>query len=96
MYGRTSDPRQYPPTEEPTWKGILISYAMIVAVPFILWVVSQPLVGTAVLAGIVSLAIGLRRGYRLAHCFSHCERIVIDLGEAARITITHPPIDDAT
>lgn len=87
MSNPPSDPRASPVPDEPTWRGILVSYAAMVAVPLALWFVSQPVVGTVALAGVVGLFVGTRRAYGLVRCLSDCGGFAFDLGGAVRVTI---------
>lgn len=80
----------------PTWRSILVSYATIAAIPILLWVVSEPLTGAAVLAAVVGLSIGARRAHRLVRCFHDCRALTFDLGGEVRITVAQPPTDEPT
>ncbi|WP_433630187.1 hypothetical protein [Halomicrococcus sp. NG-SE-24] len=68
---------------------------MVAAIPLLLWVVSQPLVGSVTLAAVVGLLVGGRRAYRLTRCFYDCQGFTFDLGGKAQITVTQIPIDEA-
>lgn len=94
MYGPPSDPRDRPPFNHPSWRNVLTGYGLFVAFVVSLWVVTNPLIGAAVLTTVVGLSIGARPAYRLARCLSDCPEITFDLSETVRITITRTPIDD--
>jgi hypothetical protein len=68
---------------------------MVIAIPFVIWIVSQPLTGIVVLTAIVALFTGTRRAYRLARCFYDCEAFAFDVGGKARITVTQLSAEDA-
>lgn len=95
MHRPPLDPRDRPLIETPTWRNVLVSYAMVAAIPLLLWVVSQPLVGSVTLAAVVGLLVGGRRAYRLTRCFYDCQGFTFDLGGKAQITVTQIPIDEA-
>lgn len=87
------DPRGRPVHKHPTWRSVLVSYALVAAIPLLLWVVSRPLAGTAAIAAVVGLSIGARRAYRLIRCVRDCQGLAFDLVGRVRITITRPPAD---
>lgn len=72
-------------------QSLLVSYAMVLAVPLLLWVIADPLPRTVFLTAFASLVIGTRRAYRLLRCFHDCGGFVLDLGDTARITVRHLP-----
>lgn len=88
------DPRYYPPNDRLTWQTVLVSYTMLAAIPLLLWVVSYPLVGSAVLAAVVGLFIVARRASELVRCFYECQRFTFDLGRTVQITVTRCTVDD--
>jgi len=94
MFRPPLDPRDRPLVDQPTWRGVLASYGAIAAVPFLLWFLSSPLAGTAVLAGLFGATALGRSVYRLGRCFRSCRRIVFELGETARITVRQLPADE--
>lgn len=89
------DPRDRPLIEQPTWRSILVSYALVAAVPLLLWAISNLLAGTVTLVGVTALVIGGRHAYKLRRCFYRCQKLTFQLGEIAQITITQLPTDDA-
>lgn len=90
------DPRYRPAPTEPTWQNILVSYAMIAAVPALLWVVSQPPTRIVGVAAVVGLFVVARRLHRLIRCFYDCQGLAFDLGRSVRITITQPSAGEVT
>lgn len=67
---------------------------MVLAVPLLLWVISQPLAGAVVLSSGIGLLVGVRRASRLIRCFSDCDGFAFDLGGRIRISIRQPHVDD--
>ena len=74
-----------------TWRGIFTLSAMVAAVPLLLWGVSQPLAGAAVLAAAGVLSVAVRHARRLVRCFYDCPGLEFDLGGRVRITIAQTP-----
>lgn len=89
------DPNDPSLIDQPTWRSVIASYAILASIPLLLWIVSQPLAGSVALAAAVGLAVGARRAYELLRCFYDCQAMVFDLGGRARITVTQLPTDDA-
>jgi len=94
MYRPPRDPRNHQVPQVPSWRGILVSYVLVAAIPLLLWVVSQPVTGTVVLAAIGGLFISARRGLRLAHCFYDCGGFAFNLGGKVQVCIVQPSIND--
>jgi len=84
---RPPDPRYRPPPDEPTWGSILIVFAMIAAVPMLLWIASTPLAGV-LLAAFAGLLVGARRVVGLTRCAPTCRQLTVDLGSTVQITVT--------
>lgn len=89
------DPRDRPHIEQPTWRSILVSYALVAAFPLLLWGISQPLAGAVTLATLAGLFVGGRGVYKLTRCFYVCQEFTVDLGRTARITVAQIPTDEA-
>lgn len=89
------DPRHRPAVEQPSWRGILVSYALIPVVFLSLWGISHPLTATVIIVATVCLLLTLRRTLNLARCLSNCGGFSIDLGGKIRITIARPQVDDS-
>lgn len=90
-----TDPRYRPAPSEPTWQNVLVGYAMIAAVPALLWVASQPSTRLVAVAAVVGLALVARHLLRLVRCFDDCRGFAFDLGQRIRITITQPAACEA-
>lgn len=95
MYRPPSDPRNRIAQKNPTWRNIIVSYLMVIAIPLALWAFSQPVAGAVVIAALVGLFSGARRAYTLARCFEHCQGFAFDLAGKARITVRQIPADDS-
>lgn len=89
------DPRPRQFADRPTWRRIAASYLLVVAIPFALWAVHQPLAAAALLVGVATLVTAGRHTYRLAHCVRNCTRLTFDLFGSAEITVRRLPRDDA-
>lgn len=90
------DPRDRPFVEQPTWRGILVSYALVAAVPLLLWVSSHQLAGAVTLALLAGLFVGGRGVFMLTRCFHVCQEFTVDLGGTAWITVAQIPTDEAS
>lgn len=95
MFRPSHDPSDPPLIEEPTWRGILVSYGFVATIPLLLWVISHPLTATVTLAGITALIFGGKHAYKLRRCFYHCQEFTFQVGETAQITVTQLPGDNA-
>ena len=95
MFRPLFDPRDRLLIDQPTWRSVLVSYALVAAIPVLLWIVSRPLAGTVILASIAVLFVGGRRVYRLIRCFYDCQGFTFDLVGKAQITVTQIPTDEA-
>lgn len=96
MFRPPHDPHDPPRITNPTWWSILVSYALVAAIPLLLWAITNPLAGTVSLVGVAGLIIGGRHAYRLRRCFYQCQELTFRLGETAQITVTQLPTDDRT
>lgn len=96
MNGSPSDPRRRPAYNHPTWRGIIASAILIAAPLFTFWTVTHPLAGAALLVAGTGAFVAMRRAALLARCLSECGSFAVDFGSSLRITVTHPPTDDAT
>jgi hypothetical protein len=90
------DPRDRPLVDRPTWQSVVASYALVAAIPFLLWLVSSPVAGTVTLAAIAGLFVGGRRAHRLVRCFYDCQQFTVDLLGRARITVAQTPANEGT
>jgi len=94
MARRPPDPRLRSRPKNPTWRNVLASYALVAAIPVLLWVASNPLAGGIGLAAVLVLRAGARRGADLVRCLRDCGGFAIDLGENVRISVTRPPANE--
>jgi hypothetical protein len=83
-----------PLDERLTWRSILVSYAMMAAVPLLLWVAGRPLLRVTAVAAVVGAFAVARRGAALRRCFYECGGFAFDLGGSVRVTISRPRADD--
>ncbi|MDS0474078.1 hypothetical protein [Natrinema sp. 1APR25-10V2] len=89
-----------PPTDPASrrtdWQAILTGYALVAAVPVVLWAVENPATAVATLGVVVGLAVAARPAWRLAHCLYGCRPLTVDLAGRVRLTITRPRTDDSS
>jgi hypothetical protein len=83
-----------PLDERLTWRSILVSYAMMAAVPLLLWVAGRPLLRATAVAAVVGAFLAVRRGAALKRCFYECGGFAFDLGGRVRVQISRPRADD--
>jgi hypothetical protein len=95
MHGPRRDPRTYRRNPDPTWRGIAVGYALVAAVPLLLWVASRPVAGTAALAAAGGLFVATRRLLRLRRCLNECGGFVFDLAGDVRVRVTREAGDPA-
>ena len=83
-----SEARDRPAYRQPTWRNILVSYAMLAAIPVLLWVSVQPLTRLSLVGVLVAGALVARRLHALASCLAECRALAFDLGGAVTVTIS--------
>lgn len=81
-----------PLIEQPRWRSLLASYAVLAGIPIVMWMVGNPPASLVVISGgIGSVLIG-NRAVRLVYCFHDCRAITFELGNKAVITVMeHQP-----
>lgn len=89
------DPRRRPAHDHLSWDHVLVSYAMVAAIPALLWLASNPLAGGATALAVAGVAVGARRAATLVRYCEECRRLAVDVGDTATITVTRRPVDDA-
>lgn len=83
-------PRRRTVFTDATWQRVVTSYLLVGGIVLLLYTLSNPLTGAAVvLAGGLAVA-GARPTRRMVRCLRQCPRIHVDLGEAIQVTITRP------
>lgn len=95
MYHPPRDPGRGDRPRNPTWRELLVSYAVVAAIPGLLWAASNPLAGVAGAVVLLVAAGVARRAYRIVRCLATCREIVLDVGDRVRITVVRRPADDA-
>jgi hypothetical protein len=88
------DPRPGPLPGRPTWRGILVGYALVLAVPALLWAISQPVTAGVAAAGLLGGRVATRRGVWFVRCLRDCGAVSRSLG-CVRITVSRPGCDVA-
>jgi hypothetical protein len=87
------DPRYRPSPTEATWGGILAGFALLAALPVVLRVLDQPLVGALTVAVIVVLASGVHRTARVVRCVAVWRRCTVELLGVVQVTIARTDAD---
>ena len=82
------------PITEPTWQRIAADYAMVAAIPLLLWVVSHPVAGAATLTISAALVVAGRRAYALTRCLRECRQVTFQPGGRTRITVARGGSDE--
>lgn len=88
------DPRRRSVPDQPTWDTVLLSYAMVAAIPVVLWIAANPVIGLVAVGAIASLGFGARKAAGLVRCFYECRRLAFDVGDVARITVCRRPAEE--
>lgn len=94
MFRPPQSPHGTPRTGPLSTGSLLASYALLAAFPVLLWMLSNPIAGGAVLVATVSVALVARELLRLRRCFSRCGGFSLDLGKQVRVTIAQQSIDE--
>jgi len=68
------------PLPAPTWRRIAASYALVLAIPVALWVVSHPVTGVTALAALALLGHTARRLVTLGRCLRACGGFTVEAG----------------
>lgn len=87
---RPPDPDR--PLPAPTWRRIVASYALVVAVLVGLWVASRPIAGVLTLATLALAGHTARRLTALGRCLRECGGFTIRAGPF-RVCVTRPGVD---
>ena len=88
MYEPPSDPSARIDPNRLTWRRVLVSYAMMAAIPFLLWAVSDPLAAGLTVAGSAGAVVATKHARRLAHCIEECQELALDLPGTVGVTVT--------
>ncbi|UPV99147.1 hypothetical protein M0R88_11480 [Halorussus gelatinilyticus] len=95
MHGPLPDSRFRFAHRHLTWLDVLVSYAMMLAIPVAMWAASNLVTGGIAVAATAGLLVVGRRAYELARCFSECGGFALDVGGKARITVAWTHTDDS-
>lgn len=88
MYEPPSDPTARTDADRLTWRRVLVSYAMMAAIPLVLWAVSEPVTAGLVAAGSAGVAVATTHARRLARCVEQCEGLAADLPGTVDVAVT--------
>lgn len=95
MIPPSTDPRYRAEPVESTWRGVLVSYALVAAIPAVLWVAAHPSTRLVAVAALAGLYVGANRVHGVYRCLRDCRALAFDCWGAIRITVTRPPDLDA-
>lgn len=95
MYRPPMKPPAGPLPGPPGERSLLVGYAMVAAIPLLLWAASSPLAGAVVLGALYGLVAAGRRASRLVQCFRDCGGFCFDLGGRLRIAVCDPSAETA-
>lgn len=87
MHAPPTDPRDRTDYDRLTWRRVLVSYALMAAIPVLLWAASSPLAAGLVAAGSAGAVVTTRQARRLARCVRTCRRLAVDLPGTVRLTV---------
>lgn len=93
MYVPPIDPRDPTESTQPTWQNVAISYALLGAVLLSLWVISNPVAGTAALTAFAVVAVGGHRTVGLVRCLRDCGAFAFDPVGDVRVTVSRRSAD---
>jgi|GEM_PF-1019363 Flp pilus assembly protein TadB len=88
MYEPPSDPSARTGSERLTWRRVAVSYAMMAAVPVLLWAASDPLAAGVAVAGGAGAVVATRHARQLARCVEECRGLAVDLPGTVDVTVT--------
>lgn len=93
MHVPPTHPRYRPSPTNPSWSDLATIYSLLPAVPVLLWAVSNPWYGVAILVGTGGLRLAFRQ--LTSRLVDRAERrtILIRFGRFLHITITDPTAD---
>jgi uncharacterized membrane protein YdfJ with MMPL/SSD domain len=89
------DVRYQPEPIEPTWQGVLASYATIAIVLLLMWAFSDPVTAVVTLTTGVGLFVGTRRSLSVIRCFRECGGFAFNLGNSVHICVARPNVTDS-
>lgn len=92
MIGAPTYPRTDREDKEPTWQRIFIRIAIVAAVPLLLWIANQPIVGTAAVASGGVLVLATRRGLTLVQCLRDCGGFRVEVGSNVHVCVARPGV----
>ncbi|NHN40714.1 hypothetical protein G9C85_03565 [Halorubellus sp. JP-L1] len=84
------DPRDRHTYRNPTWRGVLVAYGLLAAVPASLWLLTHPLLGAVAVAAFGGLSVASHRTLELYRCVQTCGGFALDLGDSVQICVGQP------
>jgi hypothetical protein len=73
---------------DPTWQGIIVTTAVVLLIPLLLWAASNTLAATMALATASGIAVGGRRARRLRRCLAACGGFTLEPVGDLRVRVT--------
>jgi hypothetical protein len=95
MYEPPSDSNARTDSDRLTWRRVVVSYAMMAAIPVLLWAVGEPVTAGLLAAGGAGAVVATTRARRLSRCVEHCEGLAADLPGTVDVTVTWDASCDA-
>ena len=95
MYRPPTKPPEGPLPGPPDERSLLVGYAMVAAIPLLLWAASSPLAGAVVFGALYALVAAGRRATRLVRCFHNCGGFCFEFGGRLRIAVCDPSVEAA-
>lgn len=92
MHVPIAPPRDPPLNDYQTWSDIARAYLMMVAIPVVLWFVSNPLVGGATVLGLISLRAAFHRARAGFEYVREQCCLVLRVGDRVQITLSRSPM----
>lgn len=87
MHKPTRDPTDSGTYRTVSWKNVLSSYALVAAIPVLLWAISDPLAAVLAATAVATAVVATGYARRLARCVDQCRGFAFDLPRAGRVTV---------
>lgn len=85
-----TDTRAEPPASQPRPRGILVGYAVMAAVPLVLWGIANPLAAAVAVAALAGSYAAKDPALAAARCLARCRTITVGLDGWVEVRITRP------
>lgn len=88
MHSPPSIPRTDPYLHDPSWTDVIATYAIALAIPVLLWLVSNPVLAVGIGSGLLVSRHVLRRAASAITALLGERIVTIEFGDAVRVTIS--------